>query len=260
MAHPENGWISSMVPPILKHWGELESLCISRDNEPFRYYLAMLEALGARAQGRFGLSHFILIDGLNFVFELVGATASYLAVEDDPARVREAIDFAYRLNVEVQQVFFERVPLLEGGTCSNMAGWLPGRVVSESVDPFHMTSVGYFERWGREPAECIMGAFDGGIIHIHGNGRHLLAAVATMHGLRGICLLNDKGWSPAIGEAPRLQQLTGGMPLIVDTDFAAFTRAFECHGLAGGALYKVHGVPDADTANRWMDKVRAYRI
>jgi hypothetical protein len=48
---------------------------------------------------------------------------------------------------------------------------MPGRIVSESLGPFHMTSVAYFEKWGREPAERILGTFDGGVIHIHGNGR-----------------------------------------------------------------------------------------
>ena len=66
---------------------------------------------------------------------------------------------------------------------SNFAQWVPGRIVSESIDPYHMTSVDYFEQWGREPAERILRHFDGGVIHIHGNGRHLLEAAATLQGL-----------------------------------------------------------------------------
>ena len=54
-----------------------------------------------------------------------------------------------------------------------------------------MTSVAYFEQWGREPAERILGHFDGGVIHIHGNGRHLLEAAATLRGLKAILLLDD---------------------------------------------------------------------
>ena len=77
------------------------------------------------------------------------------------------------------------VPLLEGGTFSNFGQWIPGRIVSESLDPYHMTSVAYFEKWGREPAERILGAFDGGVIHIHGNGRHLFQATSTHHGAEG---------------------------------------------------------------------------
>ncbi len=260
MAHPENGWISSMVPPILKDWAGLDNLKIDRGSGAYRFYLRQMEVFCAKAEGRFGISHFILIDALNFVFELFGATRTYLAVEDEPERVRQAIDFAYRLNVDVQQAFFDRIPLLEGGTCSNMAGWVPGRIVSESVDPFHMTSVPYFERWGREPAERILQTFDGGVIHLHANGRHLLRSVSSLGGLRAICLLNDTGFPPVVAELPRLKSVSGDMPLIVDVQFADFRDAFERHALAGGALYKVNHVPDAGTANRWMDRIREYRV
>jgi hypothetical protein len=119
--------------------------------------------------------------------------------------------------------------------------------------------VAYFERWGREPAERILQTFDGGVLHIHGNGRHLVRAVSALRGLRGICLLNDSGWPRAIAELPRLKALTGDMPLIVDLTFPEFIEAFARHALAGGVFYKVNHVPDADTANRWMDKVREYR-
>ena len=261
IADPANGWISSMVPPILGDLTELERLQIDEQGAAFRYYMEALAVFRERAQGKFGISHFILIDALNFVFELVGATKTYLAATDDPELVRQAVDFAYRLNVRVQNLFFEHVPLLEGGTCSNMASWVPGgRIVSESVDPFHMTSPAYFEQWGREPVERMFSTFGGGVIHIHGNGRHLLPAVSSLRGLRAVCLFNDHGYPPAIEEVGRLQRLTGDLPLIVDVDFRAFADAMENRRLVGGALYKVNGVPDAETANRWMDRVREYRL
>jgi hypothetical protein len=258
MTHPDNGWISSMVPPILADLSGLDRLRIDRGGEAFRYFEESLAVLVKQAEGRFGISHFILIDSLNFVFELVGATRTYLAVEDEPERVRQAIDFAFGLNVMVQRKFFESVPLLEGGTCSNMAGWLPGTVVSESVDPFHMTSVAYFERWGREPVERILGEFDGGVIHIHGNGRHLLPAVASIRGLKAVALFNDKGYPPAIYEARRLQSATGDLPLIVSAEFTDFVAAYESGQLTGGTLYLIEGVPDAATANLWMERIRAW--
>lgn len=260
MADPANGWISSMVPPILNGWEGLDGLAMDTSGEAWRYYLESLAAFRKAAEGKFGISHFILIDSLNFVFELIGATRTYLEADENPGRVQQAIDFAYCLNARVQETFFDRVPLLEGGTCSNMAAWLPGRVVSESVDPFHMTSAKYFERWGREPIEHMFAAFDGGVVHLHGNGRHLLPAVSTLRGLKGICVKNDKGYAPAVRELPRLKPLAGDVPLIVEAEFPDFAEAFDRHGLAGGALYKVKHVPDIDTANRWMDRVRDYRV
>ncbi len=260
MAHPETGWISSMVPPILKDWSGLRRLELDRIGEWHQFYLHELETFREAGKGKFGVSHFILIDGLNFVFELFGATQTYLELLDHPDRVREAIDFAYLLNVEVQTTFFQRVPLLEGGTCSNMVEWIPGRIVSESVDPFHMTSVDYFEKWGREPVERILGTFDGGVLHIHANGRHLLNAVSTIRGLKAVYLLDDLHYPSAFSVLEELKTRTGTLPVVVNAEFSEFAKALESHRLIGGVLYKVQHVPDADTANLLADRAREYRI
>lgn len=260
MAHPENGWISSMVPPLLKDWAGFDRLSIDRESEAYRYYRRFLATLLATAEGRFGISHFILIDGLNFLFELFGATRAYLEVAENPDRVRQAIDFAYRLNVDVQTAFFERVPLVAGGTCSNMAGWIPGRIVSESVDPFHMTSVAYFERWGREPAARILRTFDGGVLHIHGNGRHLLEAVSSLPGLKAISLADDRGFPTAFSVLPELKRRIGDLPAVVSVEYTEFTAALDRHTLTGGTLYKVTRAPGPSEANRLMERVRKYRV
>lgn len=260
MAHPDNGWISSMVAPLLEDWSQLDSLRFDRSHPWFERYLRQLSTFVEGAAGKFAVSHFILIDGLNFVFELVGATNTYLALDERPEMVRRAIDFAFELNVAVQETFFDRAGSLCGGTASNMVQWVPGRIVSESVDPFHMTSVDYFERWGREPVERILGRFDGGVLHIHGNGRHLLEAVSTIKGLKAIFLGDDKGFPSAFDVLDELQARTGDVPLVVQVDFNRFAEKLDTHQLPGGVLYKVSDVPDAHTANRCMDKVRTYRM
>lgn len=260
MSHPDTGWISSMVAPLLADLAELDRLKFDRSGEWFRRYHRQLEVFAAGAAGKFGVSHFILIDGLNFVFELIGATATYLALDECPEQVRRAIDFAYELNVAIQEAFFECAGLLAGGTASNMVGWLPGRIVSESVDPFHMTSVAYFEQWGREPAERILGRFDGGVVHIHGNGRHLLEAVATLRGLRAMFLGDDRGYPAAFDVLPDLQARTGDLPLVVQADYAPFVERLRRHALPGGVLYHVRGAASIADANSLMDEVRAYRL
>jgi len=260
MAHPDNGWISSMVAPLLDDWSQLDSLRFDRSHPWFERYLRQLDTFVEGAAGKFAVSHFILIDGLNFVFELVGATNTYLALDERPEMVRRAIDFAFELNVAVQEAFFDRAGSLCAGTASNMVQWVPGRIVSESVDPFHMTSVDYFETWGREPVERILGRFDGGVLHIHGNGRHLLEAVSTIKGLKAILLGDDKGFPSAFDVLHDLQARTGDVPLVVQVDFRRFIEKLHTHQLPGGVLYKVSDVPDVDTANRCMEKVRAYCV
>ena len=215
MANPATGWISSMAPPLLADWSEFDCLRFDAEHPWWRRYLRQLDAFIDASQGKWCISHFILIDSLNFVFELIGATRTYLSLDERPEMVRRAIDFAFDLNVRVHETFFARAPSLEGGTFSNFAQWLPGRVVSESIDPHHMTSVACFEQWGREPAERIMTHFDGGVIHIHGNGRHLLEAATTLRGLKAMLLADDRGFPLAFDVVEQLRARAGDVPISV---------------------------------------------
>lgn len=259
MAHPDNGWISSMVAPLLDDWSEFDALTFSESSPWFQRYLRQLETFVQGAGDNFGISHFILIDSLNLVFELVGATNTYMSMIETPELVRRAIDFAFDLNVKIQDTFFEKVGLLAEGTASNMVQWVPGRIVSESVDPFHMTSVDYFETWGREPVERILGRFDGGVLHIHGNGRHLMEAVSTVRGLKAIFLGDDRGFPNAFDVLGEIQTRTGDVPLVTSVDVNDFVQKLDAHELPGGVLYHVTGADSIDTANRIMECVREYR-
>jgi hypothetical protein len=259
LSDPATGWISSMVPPILKDWNQFDKLAFTTDHDWYRRYVKQLKTFVEKAQGKFGVSHFILINNLNFVFELVGATQTYIDVEENPEMIKKATDVAYKVNLHVQKTFFEMAPLLCGGTCSNFAQWLPGKIISESIDPFHMTSVDYFEKWGRKPVEKIFSQFDGGVIHIHGNGRHLLKAASTIKGLKAIYLGDDKGFPLAFEVLADIKAQVGDTPVVCSVSFPDFDRAIKEHRLTGGVLYNVTDVPDTDTANHSMDLVRNYR-
>jgi hypothetical protein len=258
--NPDTGWISSMVMPLLKDWSELGRLRLDPGHEWFKRYERQLDIFVKGARGRFGISHFILIDGLNFAFELLGATETYLALSERPEDLRRAVELGFRVNVEVQRRFFAGGPELAGGTCGFGVQWVPGRILAESVDPFHMTSVEDFEAWGRANCERIMAEFDGGVTHIHGNGRHLVEAVCAMKGLKAVALGDDKDYPPAVAVLPELRRRAGDMPLTAGVEFADFERRLARHELPGGVLYLVRGAAGADQANRCMEKVRAYRV
>lgn len=273
LCDPSTGWISSMTVPMFENWDGFESLTLPSDklgekqeektpqNLWLQKYLQQLNTYVRTAEGCFGVSHFIVIDSLNFIFELIGATETYLSLELHPEMVRRATEFGYELTLFVQDRFFAEVPLLNGGTCSNMMSWVPdGRIVSESVDPFHMTSVDYFERWGREPIERLFSHYDGGVVHLHANGRHLVECVASLKGLRGITFFDDIGLTPSIEIVDQLRHRSGDTPIRVDTSYHSFIERLTKNDLPGGVLYHIQDVPDCDTANQLMEQVRAYRV
>lgn len=257
----ESGLVSSMVGPFLKNWSEFENLSLEfESNKWFQRFVHQVKLFTQKAQGKFGISTPIVVDSLNFLFQLLGGTRTYIELIDNPEMVRKAIQFAFDLNVKVQNLFFDLVPLVKGGTCI-ASSWIPGRILDESVDPFHMTSVDYFEKWGREPVEKIFSKFDGGVLHLHGNGRHLLPAISSIKGLKVIHLGDDTGFPLAFDILDELKKVCPEkMPLSVSVKYGKFRKRLDKHRLHGGVLYNVAAVPNADEANRCMDKVRSYRV
>jgi hypothetical protein len=105
-----------------------------------------------------------------------------------------------------------------------------------------------------------MAHFDGGVIHIHGNGRHLLEAAATLRGLKAVLLLDDVGFPAAFDVVEQLKGRLGGLPVSLFAPYDAFVERLDRHELPGGALYQVQNVPSVDAANRLMERVRAYKV
>ena len=101
LSDPAWGWISSMVKPMYDNLADFIPPSLE-DNHPwFQKYLHQLKLFAGLSENKFGISHFILIDSLNFVFELVGATKTYLSLFENPEKVQEVIGFAFDLNVKV---------------------------------------------------------------------------------------------------------------------------------------------------------------
>jgi len=257
---PGTGWISSMVKPLMDDLTQFHLLPFEESHPWFRKYLQQLEIFSSISENRFGISHFILIDSLNFVFELVGATKTYLSLFEVPETVRQIIDFAFDLNVRVQETFFENTPSFLGGTFSNMVQWVPGRVISESVDPFHMTSVEDYQEWGEGNVQRMFNHFDGGVLHIHSNGRHLLNAVSRLEGLKAILMLDEKDNPPAFDVLSEIKKQVGEVPLVVNVNEDTFEYHLNRNTLPGGVFYVVKSTKTVDEVNRIMEGVRKYRI
>lgn len=252
---------SSNVAPFVNDWSEFDGLKFDPQHPWFQKYLEQMRLFAVAANGKFGIAPPCLINHLHLPLEMFGTTRTYLELYDNPRRIRQAVDLAHDLSCAIMDAFFQNVPLVDGGTCLAWSEWVPGRIVMESVDVFHMASVECFEEWGRAAIERTFAAFDGGVVHIHGNGRHLVKAVSSLRGLKLIDFADDQpGVTPAFDMLPEIRAVTGDVPLVVHAEFGGFLKALEARRLPGGILYSVAGAPDADAANRCMEKVRAYRV
>ena len=257
----EGGWISSMCVPFLESAKELRNLTFDTDSKWAKIYIDQLQYYAKHSVGKYGISHFILIDGLNLLIELRGATNMYYDCIDDPETVEWFLPFARKVNYWVQDLFFKEVGLYRGGTFSNMGQWIPGKIVSESFDPFHMAGPEFFWKWGAANAEEMFAQYDGGVCHIHsGNGQHLIPLVSELKGLKMIALA-DEEWN-SFKSFHRLKEIDKerrDVPVFISIPCEIFREKLKRHELPGNFFYNVQDVPSIDEGNRLMEEVRDYR-
>jgi len=262
MNNQDWGWISSMCVPFVKSAEELRNLKFDTDSKWAKVYIDQLKFYAKHSIGKYGISHFILIDGLNLIIELRGATNMYYDCLDAPDTVEWFLSFAREINYWVQDRFFDTIGLYKGGTVSNMGQWIPGRIVSESFDPFHMAGPEFFLEWGATNAEEIFSHYDGGLCHIHsGNGQHLLPLVSELKGLKLIVMF-DEEWN-SFKSFHRLEEIDKGrkeIPVSISMPCEIFREKLKRHELPGNAFYNIQGVSSIDEGNRLMELVRDYRV
>lgn len=254
------GWISSMAIPFISDLKEAEGFKLNEDSLWCKRFIKQLEYYKERAKGRYGLSHFIMVSGVNFLFELRGATNAYYDILENPEDAQKVIDFSSKLNIWIQNMFFDTIGLFEGGTFSNFAQWVPGRIISESLDPFHLTSVDMFEEWGKGQVQKMFDSFDGGVIHLHSNGHHLLESAAQLKGLKSIYLLDEKFTAPIYTRFDKLLDKRGDVPMVISIPYEIFIDRLLKKDLPSNMLYIVTGVGDVKTANLLMKDVKKYKI
>lgn len=256
MMHSEIGWISSMAPPILQDISQIDDLKINPNADIIRLMDKQVEVYQQAARDKFGIAPFIVIDAMNFVSELRGATRSYEDTFDYPEQTRRLMDFAFDLNVFIQSRVRNAIDGFAGGSFANMGSWAPGTPVLFSVDAYHLAKPDFYYEWGEPHLQRLLDNFGGGLLHLHSNGRHLLEHVSKLRGL--ICVyLIDEEWSPrAYDELELRAKQAGDVPLIVDCHADEFERDLDSGRLRGNVLYSVLGLQTADEANRLMEKVR----
>jgi len=258
---PDTGRITSMTAPLWDDLSPSESLKLPQPGE--LWYDRMINQFDTYAnacKGSYLCSHFICVAAMNLLFELRGATNAFLHMINEPDDMNKVLEYSIDLNVLVQDAFFERVGLFDGGTASNMLQWAPGKVISESVDPFHLTGPKEFEQFGRKYLERMISHYDAAVIHLHANGYRLLPQISTIDNVCAIRLIDDPYNPRAIDQIDKLLPQSGGIPLVVQLPFERFTGLLKKNELPGNVFYRVLGVPTVDVANRTMEAVRDYKV
>jgi len=250
--------VSSISYPFILDYDEVKNFKLNENHLWIQRLKCRLEYCARHLKGIIGISDFINISGLNFAVAIRGATEAYMAVIEEPEKMKCVINFSVDLNIWLREIFYNIIGLQNGGSYI-FNQWFPGKIINESVDAYHMTSADTFDEYGKDSLEKIFTHFDGGVLHLHGNGRHLLKSVSALKGLKLLNLGDDEPFPRAHDVLDDLSEKRGKVPIHLSIPYDVFIKRFKANDLPGNILYSIYEIPDNIDKQTLIDEIRAYK-
>jgi hypothetical protein len=251
------GWASSSSKPFEeKTYKELLALRFDPGNPWLQRMKRDLAYLAERSRGRFDVTTIITIDGFNFAHQIRGMRL-FEDIYDRPDELKALLNLAADINIEF--VEFQRNATAE--TCEHgsmvLGGHFPGHTVAMSVDTYNMCSSDTYLEFGMPYQQRLIDHFGGGAFHLHGNGRHLLPAMAKLSGFVYVSIHDDGAQVRAFDDRANLGRLAGNLLIGLSCGKQELSKALSERTLVPARYH----VPCADRheAQSLLEQFRNYR-
>jgi len=233
-------------------------LIFNEQNRYFQMHMDYLNYLAERAEGKFGFTEMITIDGLNFLDCVRGGDA-YTDIFDYPEEAVHIMDFASDLNIWLVREQRKRIPRYRDGRYNFYQIWTPGETIFISVDAYGQCGPEVFEKFGRKYVQRLIDEFHGGWLHVHSDAMRLIPHYVTLKGLTAIGLEDWIKPPRAIEHIDEIRDMAGDIPMMINITKMELLQMMEAKSLPGNVLYWVSDVCDVEEANRIAQQAYAYR-
>ncbi|MBN1641889.1 MAG: hypothetical protein JXA09_11705 [Anaerolineae bacterium] len=189
-------------------WEDALQARLDPHNPWYRAYMALADALVARAAGRFPVSHGAEIGPTDMHAVLRGHTQSIIDLVDEPGRSAELLWRLGEILRDFTEALWQRVPLFYGGYFdAQYALWSPEPIIRMQEDA---TAV-YTPRLYRElvqPVDRMLARhFASAFMHLHSTSMFLLEAFLEIEELRCLEVNNDASGPPLAEMIPHFQRI-----------------------------------------------------
>ncbi len=163
----------------------VEQVTLERDNPWFRKYMAFIDALVRRAEGRFPVSHGTLVGPSDLFAGLRGASQSILDLVEEPERTARALHRMADIFREITVAAWERIPLYHGGYYdAQYQLWAPGPIARLQEDASGLYSPSLYRRFLQPVDRALAAHFPCAFIHLHSTSMFLLDAFLEIEEIR----------------------------------------------------------------------------
>jgi hypothetical protein len=169
----------------LLSWDEALQVRLDHQNPWFRKYLEFAEALVARSEGLFPVSHAAEIGPTDMHAVLRGHNQSILDLVDEPERSAELLERLGEIFCEFTQEIWKRLPLFSGGYFDGQYSlWAPGPIIRMQEDATSVYSPDLYRELVQPVDRKLASRFTSSFIHLHSTSMFLLEAFLEIEEIR----------------------------------------------------------------------------
>ena len=166
-------------------WEELGDVRLDRDHPWFHKYVAFIDALVRRSDGRFPVSHGTLQGPSDILAVLRGHGQSVMDWMEEPERTERLLWMCAELFSDITRAAWERIPLWHGGYYdAQYQIWAPGPIIRLQEDATGLYSPALYRRFVQPIDRQISSRFESAFIHLHSTSMFILEDFLAVEGIR----------------------------------------------------------------------------
>ena len=166
-------------------WEALDQVRLERGDPWYGKYMAFIDALVARSQGRFPVSHGTLQGPTDIFAVLRGHSQSVMDFLQEPARSERLLWQCAEAFCQITQDAWARIPLWHGGYYdAQYQLWAPGSIIRMQEDATGLYSPDLYRRYVQPVDREVASRFDCAFIHLHSTSMFILDLFLEVEGIR----------------------------------------------------------------------------
>jgi hypothetical protein len=222
-------------------WEELWDLTLDLAHPWAAIYLQFVEALVARSQGRFPVSHGTLHGPSDLAASLRGHSQSVLDLLYEPEKARRLLAQMAEIFRQITVAAWERIPLWHGGYYdAQYQLWAPGPIIRMQEDASGLYSPRLYRQFLQPVDRELAGHFSCAFMHLHSTSMFLLEDFLEIDELRCLEVNYEliSGGPPVSGMLPYWRRIQdAGRSLLIRGSFTPDEARELMDGLDPRGLY-----------------------
>ena len=204
-----------------RDWRDLAGIELNRTNPWYRKYMELADALAAKAEGRFPVSHAAEIGPADMHAVLRGHAQSIVDLIEEPEKSRELLHRCGQIFQDIVKDVWDRLPRFHGGYFdAQYSLWAPGSTVRMQEDATAVYSPNLYRELVQPVDRMIARSFDCPFVHLHSTSMFLLDAFLEVEEIRCFEVNNDASGPPLAEMLPHFRKIQHhDRPLLIRGSF-----------------------------------------